>query len=104
LLVLLWVYVAGPCRRAEQLVAQAVVADFNASAFEKELVEFAGTEEYIIRGGREKFKNLPQAMKVRHQWGGCGGLVGRVGGGGSAVETTAMVKLRQAAQSGMTFC
>jgi ketol-acid reductoisomerase len=50
-------------RRAEQLVAQAVVADFNASAFEKELVEFAGTEEYIIRGGREKFKNLPQAMK-----------------------------------------
>lgn len=52
-------------RRAEQLVAQAVVADFNPTAFEKELVKFAETEEYIIRGGREKFKNLPQAMKVR---------------------------------------
>lgn len=66
-----------PCRRAEQLVAQAVVAgrDFNPSAFEKELVEFAGTEEYIVRGGREKFKNLPQAMKVRHQAGGGGGVL-----------------------------
>jgi hypothetical protein len=47
-------------------LAQAVVAgrDFNAASFEKELVKFADTEEYIIRGGRDKFKNLAQAMKV----------------------------------------
>jgi hypothetical protein len=52
-------------RRAEQLVAQAVVADFHPAAFEKELVQFADREEYIVRGGRERFKNLKEAMKVR---------------------------------------
>lgn len=51
-------------RRAEQLVAGAVVADFHPTAFEKELVKFAETEEYIVRGGRERFKNLKEAMKV----------------------------------------
>lgn len=55
-----------PRRRAELLVAQAVLAerDFSPAAFEKELVKFAETEEYIVRGGRDKFKNLPKAMQV----------------------------------------
>lgn len=54
------------CRRAELAIAHAVAAsaDFNPAAFEKELVKFADTEEYIVRGGRDKFKNLPKAMQV----------------------------------------
>lgn len=68
--------VTSICRRAEQLVAQAAVADFNPAAFEKELVKFAETEEYIVRGGREKFKNLPAAMKVRHRQTAAAGLEG----------------------------
>ncbi len=37
--------------------------DFNAKAFKKELVKFAGTEEYIVRGGRDKFPALKDAFK-----------------------------------------
>lgn len=54
------------CRRAELAIAHAVAAsaDFHPAAFEKELVKFADTEEYIVRGGRDKFKNLAKAMQV----------------------------------------
>jgi ketol-acid reductoisomerase len=30
--------------------------------FEKELLKFADTEEYIVRGGRDKYAQLPQAF------------------------------------------
>jgi ketol-acid reductoisomerase len=52
-------------RRAAQHLAQAVAAerDFNTAAFTKELVKFADTEEYIIRGGRDKFSALPKAFQ-----------------------------------------
>lgn len=46
-------------RRALRTVA-AVAHDFNAKVFKKELTEFAGTEEYIVRGGRDKFPLLKQ--------------------------------------------
>eukprot|EP00882_Tetradesmus_deserticola_P000280 GHRQ01000308.1.p1 GENE.GHRQ01000308.1~~GHRQ01000308.1.p1 ORF type:complete len:565 (+),score=314.58 GHRQ01000308.1:120-1814(+) len=52
-------------RRAAQRLAQAVPAerDFNTTAFTKELVKFADTEEYIIRGGRDKFPALGKAFQ-----------------------------------------
>jgi ketol-acid reductoisomerase len=52
-------------RRAQLTVLQAVAAehDFNTTAFDKELVQFAGTEEYIIKGGRDKFQNLGKALQ-----------------------------------------
>eukprot|EP00892_Ulva_mutabilis_P000988 jgi/Ulvmu1/10890/UM007_0066.1 len=37
--------------------------DFKTAAFEKELVEFAGTKEYIVKGGRDKFASLPAAFE-----------------------------------------
>ncbi|GAX75263.1 hypothetical protein CEUSTIGMA_g2708.t1 [Chlamydomonas eustigma] len=44
-------------------VANAVHLDFNAVSFKKELVSFAGSEEYIVRGGRDKFPQLKEAFK-----------------------------------------
>lgn len=44
-------------------VANAVHLDFNTKAFKKELVKFASMEEYIVRGGRDKFSGLPEAFK-----------------------------------------
>jgi ketol-acid reductoisomerase len=35
--------------------------DFNTKVFQKEKVDFAGREEFIYRGGRDKFALLPQA-------------------------------------------
>jgi ketol-acid reductoisomerase len=49
-------------RRATALVMNAVHLDFNTKAFNKELVSFAGKEEYIIRGGRDKFAKLGEAF------------------------------------------
>ncbi|MEW5316604.1 MAG: hypothetical protein WDW38_007967 [Sanguina aurantia] len=43
-------------------VASAVHLDFNTQVFNKELVTFAGTEEYIVRGGRDKYSGLKQAF------------------------------------------
>lgn len=43
--------------------SRAVVLDFDAKVFEKELVTFAGIDEYIVRGGRDKFDKLPEAFK-----------------------------------------
>ena len=54
------------CRahRARSIRCRAAVAlDFDTTAFQKDLVEFAGTSEYIVKGGRDKFENLPRAFK-----------------------------------------
>jgi ketol-acid reductoisomerase len=37
--------------------------DYDTSAFEKELVDFAGEPEYIVKGGRDKFANLAKAFR-----------------------------------------
>jgi hypothetical protein len=37
--------------------------DFNTVAFQKDLVEFAGAPEYIVKGGRDKFAGLPKAFE-----------------------------------------
>jgi len=41
----------------------AVHLDFNTKHFKKELVSFAGHDEYIVRGGRDKFPGLKEAFK-----------------------------------------
>jgi len=51
-----------PHARNAAHVCKAVHLDFNAKVFEKELVKFANTEEYIVRGGRDKFPKLKQAF------------------------------------------
>jgi len=52
-----------PVRRASVQVANAVHLDFNTKVFKKELVDFAGSEEYIVRGGRDKYPLLKDAFK-----------------------------------------
>lgn len=46
--------------------------NYDTAAFEKELVTFAGEPEYIVKGGRDKFANLPKAFEgikeVRRAW------------------------------------
>ena len=37
--------------------------DFDTKVFEKEKVVMAGDEEFIVRGGRDKFALLPEALK-----------------------------------------
>ena len=37
--------------------------DFDTKIFQKEKVDFAGAEEFIYRGGRDKYKLLPEAFK-----------------------------------------
>nr|QKY14833.1 acetohydroxy acid isomeroreductase (AAI) [Polytomella parva] len=50
-------------RRVQRLApVEAVKNDFNTKVFNKELVKFADTEEYIIRGGRDKFPLLKKAF------------------------------------------
>lgn len=53
--------VAG--RRTAVRVSAAVHLDFNAKVFKKELVKFADSEEYIVRGGRDKYPLLKDAFK-----------------------------------------
>lgn len=36
---------------------------FDTKVFTPERVEFAGSEEFIYRGGRDRFKHLPEAFK-----------------------------------------
>jgi hypothetical protein len=43
--------------------AAEVKLNYETTAFKKELVEFAGEPEYIVKGGRDKFKGLPQAFE-----------------------------------------
>jgi ketol-acid reductoisomerase len=49
-------------RQSAVKVLNAVYLDFDTKVFAKELVEFAGKEEYIVRGGRDKFDKLPAAF------------------------------------------
>eukprot|EP00889_Picochlorum_renovo_P005945 jgi/Picre1/32975/NNA_008302.t1 len=44
-------------------VSAVVQFDYDTKVFKKELVQFADTEEYIYRGGRDKFNLLPEAFK-----------------------------------------
>jgi len=55
--------VSRPARRAATQVMNAVHLDFNTKHFKKELVSFAGHDEYIVRGGRDKFPGLKEAFK-----------------------------------------
>jgi hypothetical protein len=43
-----------------QLLCKAIL-EFDTKVFQKEKISFAGKEEYIYRGGRDKFKLLPEA-------------------------------------------
>ncbi|EFJ48783.1 hypothetical protein VOLCADRAFT_74529 [Volvox carteri f. nagariensis] len=57
------VRVAQPSRRHAVGVAAAVALDFDTKVFNKELAKFADTEEYIVRGGRDKYPLLKDAFK-----------------------------------------
>jgi ketol-acid reductoisomerase len=53
-------------RRASAVAPLAAVApklEFDTKVFQKEKVEFAGFEEFIYRGGRDKLSKLPEAWK-----------------------------------------
>ena len=50
-------------RSATRAQAQAPKLDINTKVFEKELVDVAGEQEYIVRGGRHLFSKLPEALK-----------------------------------------
>ncbi len=55
---------SGSVRRASApRLAVAAALKFDTKVFTPERVEFAGSEEYIYRGGRDKFKHLPEAFK-----------------------------------------
>ncbi len=41
----------------------AAILKFDTKIFTPERVEFAGNEEFIYRGGRDKYKHLPEAFK-----------------------------------------
>ena len=54
-----------PARRGT-VATRAVKAptlDINTKIFEKEIVDVAGEQEYIVRGGRHLFAKLPEALK-----------------------------------------
>merc|ERR1719353_1523891 len=50
-------------RRAPAVAAVSKGVDFDTKVFEKEKVVMAGDEEFIVRGGRDKFALLPEALK-----------------------------------------
>ncbi len=52
---------SGQQQRSSQ-ACKAVHLDFQTKVFEKELVKFASSEEYIVRGGRDKFSKLKDAF------------------------------------------
>ena len=60
---------AAPCTRRGRAAAVAPLAavapklEFDTKVFQKEKVEFAGFEEFIYRGGRDKLSKLPEAWK-----------------------------------------
>jgi ketol-acid reductoisomerase len=55
---------APAARRAVAPVAAvAPKLEFDTKVFQKEKVEFAGFEEFIYRGGRDKLSKLPDAWK-----------------------------------------
>ncbi|PSC69959.1 acetohydroxy acid isomeroreductase isoform B [Micractinium conductrix] len=49
--------------RSAVVVAAGPKLDLHSNVFPKELVKFAETEEYIYRGGRDKYSKLPEAFK-----------------------------------------
>ena len=62
-------------RRGLSVSAMAVKApelDINTKVFTKEMVDVAGEQEYIVRGGRDKFSLLPAALKNVKSIGVCG--------------------------------
>ena len=50
-------------RRLQITSAASAPLRFDTQVFQPEKVEFAGSEEYIYRGGRDKYKLLPEAFK-----------------------------------------
>ena len=57
---------SSSARRAAAVAPVAAVApklEFDTKVFQKEKVEFAGFEEFIYRGGRDKLSKLPEAWK-----------------------------------------
>ena len=54
---------ARRCRAQHLRVLAAVTLDFNTTVFDKELISFAGREEYIYKGGRDKLHMLPEAFR-----------------------------------------
>lgn len=55
---------SGSSRRTSTPRLQIAAAlKFDTKIFTPERVEFAGSEEYIYRGGRDKFTHLPEAFK-----------------------------------------
>ncbi|KAI8473505.1 MAG: acetohydroxy acid isomeroreductase [Monoraphidium minutum] len=53
-------------RRVARLQPVAAVVegrDFDTKVFKKDLVKFAGTEEYVVKGGRDKYPLLPKAFE-----------------------------------------
>lgn len=42
--------------------AAAPKLDYYCTAFQRDLVEFAGDPEYIVKGGRDKFSGLAEAF------------------------------------------
>ena len=54
---------ARAASRATRCAATAPTLDINTKIFEKEIVDVAGEQEYIVRGGRHLFAKLPEALK-----------------------------------------
>ncbi|KAG2432984.1 hypothetical protein HXX76_008712 [Chlamydomonas incerta] len=57
------VRVAPTGRRSAVRVSAAVHLDFNTKVFQKEHAKFGPSEEYIVRGGRDKYPLLKEAFK-----------------------------------------
>ena len=56
----------APCKRRalrQQRCPALAVLEFDTKVFKKERVDFAGKQEFIYRGGRDKYKLLPEAFK-----------------------------------------
>ena len=50
-------------RAAQPQIVNGAPLKFDTQVFQPEKVEFAGTEEFIYRGGRDKYKLLTEAFK-----------------------------------------
>ncbi len=53
----------GRSRASSLRIITAAALKFDTTIFTPEKVDFAGREEYIYRGGRDKYKLLPEAFK-----------------------------------------
>ena len=84
---------ARRCRAQHLRVLAAVTLDFNTTVFDKELISFAGREEYIYKGGRDKLHMLPEAFRGIKQ-------IGVIGWGSQA---PAQVQLPHCQSIGLVF-